>query len=100
MCNSRKSFDSFKKKDLVLLEVFISEMLKQVPEKSGETMTFCLSSNTLINAEEKNLNEKFKLRPKNGYILTLNHTVNFKVEFLASYSCKWTTVLCELYMTV
>lgn len=41
-CNSRKKFDSFKKKDLVLLEFFISEMLKQVPEKSGEAMIFCL----------------------------------------------------------
>lgn len=78
MCNSRKSFDSFKKKDLVLLELFISELLKQVPEKSRETMIFCLSSNTLIDAEGKDLKEKFKLGPKNGCILTLGSHYEFQ----------------------
>lgn len=63
-------------------------------------MIFFLSSNTLTDAEEKNLNEKFKLGPKNGYMLTLDYTVNFKAEFLASYFCKWSMVLCELYMIV
>lgn len=53
-------------------------MLKQVPEKNGETMIFCLSSNTLIDAEENDLKEKFKLGPKNGCILTLGSHCQFQ----------------------
>ena len=63
-CNSRKHFNSFKKADLVLLELYISEMLNQVPEKTGQAMIFCVWSNTLTDAEEKDLEEKFKVGPK------------------------------------
>lgn len=63
-CNFTKHFDSFKKTELVTLELYISDMLKQVPEKTGQAMTFCAWSNTLTDAEEKDLKEKFKLEPK------------------------------------
>lgn len=78
MYNYRKSFESFKKKDLILLWTFISEMLKQMSEKSGEIMIFCLSSNTLRDAEEKDLKEKFKLGSQSGCILTFGSHCQFQ----------------------
>lgn len=40
--NFRKPFDSFKKTDLVLLELYISEMPKQVPEQPEQAVIFCI----------------------------------------------------------
>lgn len=101
MYNYRKSFKSLKRKIWFSFELFISEMLKKVPEKSGEIIIFCLSSNTLRDAEEKRFEGKIQTRAKKMDVFWhLDHTANFKVEFLASYFCKWSMVLYALYMTV